>query len=792
MPRNLLKFAADLWVHAAVLAIGLGLGLAADARGEQASKDPLIAKGQQIYRASCTRCHGEQGKGVEEFYADPLVGDLTIGELKQVIADTMPEEDPDTCVAEDAGAVAAYVHHAFYSEAAQVRNRPPRTTLSRLTGEQLRQSLADLYGRFEDDPWIQEKRGVKAVYFDGARWKKEKIRIERVDPIIDFDFGNEGPAPGEKDDKKKINPEDFYIQWSGSLKVERTGRYEIVLRSSCSCVMDFGANDRVLINNHVQSEGKDEFRRTLHLTAGRCYPFVIEFTQRKRKTEQPAAKVSLSWVPPGDSEEIIPPQNLIPDMMPPTFALQTKLPADDRSYGYERGTAINQSWDASTSAAAIEFGQFAANELYAQYRRRHRKDSDENRAKLRGFLTELVETACRGPLDDDVKKLYIDRQLAEAADDAQAIKRAALMAIKSPRFLYPALDRDRSKSQRAANRLALVLFDSLPSDRWLRKLIEKNQLEKSEQIGDAAWRMTNDYRSRAKTRAFLYEWLDLSHLDELSKDSESFPGFDKPLVGDLKKSLDAFLDEVVWSEASDFRQLLQADWMISSDRIANYYGDSWKPADPKDAGKSLFRSVGNPQHHVGVMSHPLVMSNFAYHKTTSPIHRGVFLTRHVMGRVIRPPNAAFSPLNPDLHPALTTRERVELQTNEVNCQVCHSKINAMGFALEGFDATGRFRTTENEKPIDTRGGYLSTAGEKHDFDGARELGDFLAGSPDCHRAFVDAAFEHFVKQPIAAYGPETSQRLTKQFQDSGYNVRKLIVWIAMTAAQHSLHPTPGT
>ncbi len=334
----------------AVLVVFGSPALAADA-------DQLILdRGEQIYVQSCQSCHGDQGRGVEDHYADPLVGDLTVGGLSELITETMPEEDPELCVGDDAEAVAQYIHHTFYSEAARVRNRPPRVSLARLTGEQLRQSLADLYGHFQGDSWVESRRGVEADYFDGSRWNKDKLRIERVDPVIDFDFGEESPGEG-------IEAEEFYINWSGSLKVDQSGRYEIILRSSLSCMLKFGAGDRELVNNHVQSEGKEEFRRTLNLTAGRTYPFSLEFIQRKRKTKQPPAKITLSWIPPGGVEEIIPNRFLIPAKLPSTFALQAKLPPDDRSYGYERGTAINQQWDQSTTDAAVEFAEFAASEL---------------------------------------------------------------------------------------------------------------------------------------------------------------------------------------------------------------------------------------------------------------------------------------------------------------------------------------------------------------------------------------------------------------------------------------------
>jgi hypothetical protein len=255
------------------------------------------------------------------------------------------------------------------------------------------------------------------------------------------------------------------------------------------------------------------------------------------------------------------------------------------------------------------------------------------------------------------------------------------------------------------------------------------------------------------------------------------------LVGDLKHSFDAFLDEVVNSEASDFRQLLQADWAFTTERIADFYGDAWRPTQPS---ATLARSVADPEVHVGALTHPLLMARFAHHNVTSPIHRGVFLSRYILGRVIRPPQQAFNPLDEDLHPGLTTRQRIELQTSTKNCQACHQKINPLGFALENFDAVGQFRGSEKGKPIDSSGGYQPRLGDRVKFVGARQLGDYLAGSEDCHRAFIEAAFEHLAKQPIAAYGPETTESLLKIFRQSGYHIRQLIVEIATIVANEAV------
>ena len=683
----------------------------------------------------------------------------------------------------DAAAVAAYIHHSFYSEAAQLRNRPPQVRLARLTGEQLRQSLSGLYTSMGGDTWMESKRGAEAIYFNDGNWNNKKKKIERDDPVIDFDFGNDGPGAG-------INPKEFYIHWGGSILVEETGRYEFVVRSTCAFTMDFGRDGRELFNNHVQSEGRTEFRKSLQLTGGHAYMFKIDFFQRKRKTKQPPAKISLAWVPPGGVEQIIPNSNLIPSWLPPNFTLQAKLPPDDRSYGYERGTAVNRQWDESTTRAALEFSQYAADELWPDYLKRHKKDSNENRKRLRDFLTQLAERAFRGPIDDAQRKLYIDEQIKDVPDDAEAIRKVCLILLKSPRFLYPTLDGDRSQSQRAANRLSLILHDSLPSDKWLLEKARKNQLTKDEQLVNTAYRMLDDYRTRAKTRAFLYEFFDLAHAEDMSKSQEKFPGFDKQLISDLRRSFDATLDEIVWNETSGYRELMTADWVMTNQRLAEFYGDAWKPAKKaKDnASGSMVRSRGKASTRIGLLSHPLLMAELSYFANTSPIHRGVFLYRKAFGRTLRPPNAAFSPLNPDLHPKLTTRQRVELQTNEKSCQVCHSKINALGFAMENFDSVGRYRQRENGQDVTATGGYTTRSGKVVKFDGPRELASFMVSNDDAHRAFVDSCFEHFVKQPINAYGADTLDRLTERFRDEDFNIRHLLAEIAVTVATHDSVP----
>jgi hypothetical protein len=731
-------------------------------------------EGIRIYRDRCASCHGEEGQGVDGAYAKPLIGDDSPAHLAKYIAKTMPKEDPDKCTADQAIAVANYIHEAFYSEAAQWRKRPPRREAAHLTQHQLRQSLSDLYGSFVNFPGKTEKQGVRAIYFNGDRWKNEEKKLERIDPQIDFDFDRNSPAEG-------IKPEAFYIYWEGAIEPPVTGRYELVVRSTCSFVMHLGKIGRTLIDNHVQSGDKTEFRQTVELTAGRSYPFKIDFIQRARKTELPPARIALRWVPPGGVEETIPERALRADWAPATFSLQASLPPDDRSYGYDRGLAVHRPWDEATTAAALEWAEIAIEELWPEYRKKQKDKPDENREILRSFLVEVLERAQRGPLDAATKSRMVDALIDSTPDDADAIRRVLLLGLKSPRFLYPDADLDRTVSQRAANRLCLVLRDSLPADRWLLEAISKEQIKDESSIRQTAQRLLEDPRSHLKMRLLVESWMNLESPAEIAKNPNVYPGFDPALVADLRESLRLQIDEVLGSPESDFRRLLVEPTGWTNERIAAFYGEGWQPAEP---GPGFRKTVADPVRHIGVLNHPYAMSHLAYFDHSSPIHRGVFLTRYVLGRVLQPPQEAFSPIPPDLHPGLTTRQRVDLQTQPENCQVCHTKINGLGFALEHFDAVGRYRLEEGSKPVDTTGHYVDREGTAHAFHDARQLAELFVTTPDSARAFVSRAFLFSVKQPPAAFGADTLDRLTRHFQQSGYSIRSLMLEIAVTVATH--------
>lgn len=737
--------------------------------------------GAAIYKQQCARCHGAAGEGAKK-YPQPLIGDKSVFQLGALIARTMPDDDPESCVGQDAKNVAAYVYDSFYSPDAQARANPPRVSLSRLTVGQYRNSVADLIGSFRPGPKIDGRHGLRAEYFNAKATQNNKRVIERLDPEVRFDFGTLGPdvGPDIEPDESQFNPNQFCIQWEGSVFAPETGTYEFVVRTEMALRLWVNEPKKPLIDALVKSGSDREFRGAIFLIAGRPYPLRLEvvkgreISEKNKKPPIPTkASVELLWKLPHRPDEVIPSRHLSPSRSAEVAVIETPFPPDDRSYGWERGATVSKEWVTATADAALEVAGYVAARLPELAG--VGENAPDRGPKLRAFCRAFAERAFCRPLTDAEKQALVDRQFDAVSDPELAVKRVVIRAMTSPGFLYPGAV-EVAGGYAVASRLASVLWDSQP-DQPLLAAAAAGKLSTREQIAAQAERMLEDPRAKTKVHEFLMAWLRVDQSPELVKDAKRFPGFDAALAADLRTSLELFVDDIVWSDASDFRQLLLSDQAFLNGRLAAFYG-----ADlPADAGFTKVKLDSDKRS--GVLTHPYMLSALAYPAESSPIHRGVFVIRGLLGVTLRPPPEAFTPLPPELHPGLTTRERITLQTSQGSCVSCHSMVNPLGFALEQFDAVGRSREEEKGKPIDVRGQYETRAGSIAEFSGARQLASFLAGSDEVHAAFTQQLFQHFVKQPVRAYGLETPAQLRNKFAQSGYNIRKLLVEIAVIAAK---------
>jgi hypothetical protein len=742
--------AASCWTLPILFCLACSIGFAQDHE-----------LGKSLYESKCASCHGKTGLGVAEHYQEPLVGDLSIKELATVIHETMPEDAPKSLAPEQASAVAQFIHHEFYSPYAQLRNSPPKIAFSRLTADQYRRSIIDLMsictGRAQ--AWTSE-RGLQRVIAQGE-WNKDRKEIEKkVDGKLICDWPDGKPVP-------EVDHERWQVRWSGTLRAPATGMYEFILDSTVNTKFFLNDERNPLIDAGVVSYEKSTNSASIFLVAGQVYRFVLDASKHK----EPSPRLSLTWKPPMGVPQPIPERYLSPTWAPQVLAISTQFPPDDASVGYERGTSISREWFEAVVASAIEVG----NELSSDPKRWMPKEANDpsNLEQVKKWCALWVSSALRRNLNDEDIKRCIDLQFEGETSIENGIKKVCILTLASPEFQYPATT--GTQDEKNVARLALALWDSLP-DPWMLEKATKQEAHTPEQLRPIIDRMLKDSRFENKLFRFYLEWLGLSFNKELSKSNDRFAMFNPSIAADLRTSLELFLEDYSKCE-TDLRGLLNADTIYLNGSLASIFGGDL-------AADAPFQKIAMPeQRSAGALTHPYVQAYYAYHDSSSPIHRGVFLARRIFGRTLRPPIDAIIPISEQTAPGLSTRERVAQQTSGAMCQSCHKVINPLGFVFENYDAIGRFRGDDAGKPIDASGLYVTSLGDQVEFQNITQFRDFMSNSPEVHQAIVKQMFQFMTKQPLAAYGLDRTESLTKSLQDNTYQVRTLLIELGLIICQ---------
>ncbi|MEY4819081.1 MAG: hypothetical protein RLZZ23_1854 [Verrucomicrobiota bacterium] len=747
-------------------------------QGQRYYKKNLAAPraGEVVYRQDCMSCHGPVGEGIAGKADEPLVGEKSIASLAKYIAREMPEDDPGTLSMADATASAEYIHKAFYSGEARARNHPPRIELAHLTVRQYRESIADLLASLRNATATTETGGLAGTYRERPERDPKKPDQNRpevtfkqhVDPVIDFDFSDKAPEKG-------TYAAQFSINWSGSVLVPDSGEYEFRVTSPNGVRLyvnapENGSEKNALIDIWVSSAMTRSVQAPIFLLGGRSYPLKLEFFKYKDKT----ASLRLEWRPPGGAWVVIPRTHLSPKSSSPVSVISVPLPPDDGSIGYERGASVSREWTEAIAKGALQVSGMIGPHLFALAGTK--ADAPDRGDKLKAFSLRFAQMAYRRPLTDEQKADLTTIYAATVAPEVAA-KRAFIFTLSNPAFLYPGIGPQDDYA--VASRLALALWDSIP-DAALLKAAAAGQLKDAAQVRLQAQRMMKDPRAKSKLRDFLHHWLHVEEGAEIAKDQKEYPGFDQGVVMDLRTSLDLFAESVVWSEQSDYRQLLLSDTILMNERLAKFYGQK------VEAGAGFQPVKMDADQRGGVLTHPFVLATFSYTKSSSPIHRGVFVTRNILGLMLKPPPMAIAFMDDKFDPSFTMREKVTELTSKPACMSCHVTINPLGFSFERFDAVGRVRTTDNKKPVDPTSDYTTSDGNVIKLTGARDVAIHAAESLSGQTGFVRNLFQEMVKQPPAAYSPELLGQLTSQFRADKFHVRNLAVEVAVVAA---LRPT---
>ncbi len=325
-------------------------------------------------------------------------------------------------------------------------------------------------------------------------------------------------------------------------------------------------------------------------------------------------------------------------------------------------------------------------------------DSSEENACAEEIIDYFGYRAYRRPLSDEDRRPLQEFYQAGYANGGfeEGIRLALTRILASPNFLYraelapPELEPGsiyEISDLELASRLSYFLWSSLPDEELMGLAIEQ-RLSDADILEAQVQRMLADPRSASLASNFAYQWLELSKLDEISPDENIFPYASN--AGDLRpdfvSEIELFVDSIFREDQSVLR-LMDADYSYLNERLALHYGI-------RTVRGNRFQRVELPDSsRYGLMGKGGVLMSTAYPNRTSPVLRGAWILETLMGTPppVPPPDVEDLPENQAGGPAQTVRQRLELHRQNPACFACHAVMDPLGFALENFDAVGRWR-----------------------------------------------------------------------------------------------------
>ena len=349
------------------------------------------------------------------------------------------------------------------------------------------------------------------------------------------------------------------------------------------------------------------------------------------------------------------------------------------------------------------------------------------------ILASLARRAYRRPVTAaDTAPLLAAFEAGRNAGDGfdDGIRWAIEALLVSPKFLFR-VEREpvdaapgapyRIADLDLASRLSFFLWSSIPDDELV-DLAARGELGDPAVLESQVRRMLADPRSQALVENFAGQWLYLRNLRTAAPDTTRFPEFDDNLREALRRETELLFGSQLREDRS-VHDLLRADYTFVNERLARHYGI------PNVYGNHFRRVRYRDDRRAGLLGHGSILTVTSYPHRTSPVLRGKWLLENLLGAPPPPPPPDIPELGEEDTAAApaTMRERMAQHRASPACSTCHAKIDPLGFALENFDAVGRWRAGE-----DGAGTAIDASGELPDgapFDGPAAFRDALLREP---------------------------------------------------------------
>lgn len=398
------------------------------------------------------------------------------------------------------------------------------------------------------------------------------------------------------------------------------------------------------------------------------------------------------------------------------------------------------------------------------------------------ILTRLASRAYRHPATDaDLHELLPFYEKARAKRNFEGgIEEAIERLLVSPQFLYR-VERDpanlapgtpyRIADLELASRLSFFIWSSIPDDE-LRTLAAAGKLHQPAVLEQQVKRMLADPRADSLVTNFAEQWLFLRDLKTKDPDLYLFRDFDETLRDAMAEETRLFVASILRTHRSVL-DLLTANYTFVNERLAQHYGI------PNVQG-SEFQKVtfppGSPRG--GLLGQASILTLTSYSTRTSPVLRGKYVLQNLLASPPPPPPPNVPALKTEgKNPGetLTMRQAMEQHRANPACASCHARMDPIGFAMEQFDAVGRWRDTDDGKPIDVSG----VLPDGSHFDGIAGLKQMLIRDPN---RFVGALTQKLMMYAIGRnvqyYDLPAVRQIVREAAQDNYQFSSLVLGVA--------------
>ena len=394
------------------------------------------------------------------------------------------------------------------------------------------------------------------------------------------------------------------------------------------------------------------------------------------------------------------------------------------------------------------------------------------------ILSSLASRAYRRPVTkEDVQTLLSFYRSGHAAGGFEVgIQRGLERILAAPSFLFR-VERQPSGTPgtpyrltdlELASRMSFFLWSSIP-DADLIELAARGKLQDPAVVEQQVRRMLADPRADALVENFAAQWLNLGKIAGVKPDEYVHPEFDENLRDAMLEETRRFLTTQIREDRSVV-DLLSADYTFINDRLARHYGI------PDVFGNQFRRVTFKDGVRGGLLGQAAVLTVTSYPNRTSPVVRGKWLLDNMLGAPPPPPPPDVPTLvepGEDNQPR-SVRERLEAHRKNPTCAACHVRMDPLGFALENFDALGKWRTSSDGVPVDA----AASLPDGTQFDGIVGLRKLLVDHRDEFvRTLTEKLLSYALGRGIEHFDLPTVRQIARDAAPTGHRWSALVLGI---------------